>query len=177
VNVRLSAIGCVVAAAVAATSASAAVPPIKPIPVKPIPVSPGGPEMPATTATLSSTKVGAKPVALTVKVHYEMVCGQPGPGRAIVTLPAAADVPGRIDSSAVLVNGKPSPSVSVAGHTVSIAMPLKRPGVTCMVVGPGTLTLTLTRASGLGNPKRPGAYTIRVLRNTTSFRAKVKISA
>jgi hypothetical protein len=171
-NVRLSAIGCVVAAAVAATSASAATPPIKPIPVQPI-----GSNLPPATATLSSAKVGAKPVALTVKLRYEMVCGQPGAGKATVSLPAAADVPGRIASSAVLVDGKPSPSVSVSGHDITIAMPLKRPGVTCMVVGPGTLTLTLTRASGLGNPKRPGFYAIRVLRNTTTFRASVKISA
>jgi hypothetical protein len=140
-------------------------------------VNPGGPNMPAATATLSSAKVGAKPVALTVKVHYEMVCGDPGQGTAVVTLPSAAFVPGRMESSAVLVNGKPAQSVDVSGHDVSIAMPPRRPGVTCMVVGPGTLTLTLTRASGLGNPKKPGAYTIRVRRNTTSFQAKVQISA
>ena len=133
--------------------------------------------MPATTATLSSTRAGARPVALTLKLHYEMVCGQPGAGKAIVSLPADTAVPSRIDSSAVLVDGKPTPSVTVSGHDVSIAMPLRRPGVTCMIVGPGTLTLTLTRAAGLGNPKSAGAYTIRVRRNTQSFQAAVHISA
>lgn len=133
--------------------------------------------MPAASASLSSTRAGARPVALTVKVHYEMVCGQPGPGRVVVTLPKAADVPAKIDSAAVLVNGNPTPSVSVSGHTVSIAMPLKRPGVSCMVVGPGLLTLTLTRAAGIGNPKSAGTYTIRVLRNALSFTTSVSISA
>ncbi|HXR12956.1 MAG TPA: hypothetical protein VN770_11710, partial [Gaiellaceae bacterium] len=146
-------------------------------PIQPVPVNPGGPMQPATTASLSSHKAGAKPVALTVKVHYEMVCGQPGPGKAVLTLPAQADVPAKIDRSAVLVNGTPSPSVTVSGHAVSIAMPLKRPGVTCMVVGPGTLTLTLTRAAGIGNPTAAGTYTIRVRRNTLAFTARVAISA
>jgi hypothetical protein len=133
--------------------------------------------MPAATATVAPATVGAKPVALTVKVHYEMVCGQPGIGTAVVTLPAAAEVPGRIDDTAVLVNGKPAPSVSVAGHDVTITMPRRHPGVTCMVMGPGTLTLTLTRAAGLANPKSAGTYTIRVHRGTRSFQARVHISA
>jgi hypothetical protein len=133
--------------------------------------------MPATTAALSTTKAGAKPVALTVKVHYEMVCGQPGTGKAVVSLPAAAAVPSGIDSSAVLVNGKPAPSVSVAGHDISISMPPRRPGPMCLVVGPGTLTLVLTRAAAIGNPGSAGTYTIRVKRNTHAFSARVHITA
>ena len=132
--------------------------------------------MPATSASLSTTQAGAKPVALTLKLHYEMVCNQPGLGKAIVTLPQASSVPARIDSAAVLVNGKPAPAVSVSGHDVSITMPARR-GVTCMVMGPGTLTLTLTRAAGLGNPAQAGTYTIRARRNTRTFQAKVHISA
>jgi len=133
--------------------------------------------MPATAATLSTTKAGAKPVALTLKLHYEMVCDQPGLGKATVLLPQASSVPARIDRAAVLVNGKPAPAVSVAGHDISITMPAKPSGATCMVMGPGTLTLTLTRAAGLGNPARAGAYTIRVRRNKQSFQANVDISA
>jgi hypothetical protein len=133
--------------------------------------------MPATSASLSTAKAGAKPVALTLKLHYEMVCDQPGLGKAIVSLPTASSVPQRIASAAVLVNGKPAPAVTVSGHDVSITMPARRSGVTCMLVGPGTLTLTLTRAAGLGNPAKAGAYTIRVRRNTRSFRAGVHISA
>lgn len=134
--------------------------------------------MPAASARLSSTKAGARPVALTVKVRYEMICGYPGQGRAIVELPRAAFVPTRMRASAVLVNGESSPSVDVAGHDVSIALPPRPKGVvSCMIVGPGTLTMTLTRTAGLGNPKAPGTYVVRVRRDTTSFRADVAISA
>lgn len=168
-NARVAGVLCSLAAVVSAASASAA--------VQPIPINPGGPNRPATTATLSSTKAGAKPVALTLKVHYEMVCGQPGLGKAVVSLPAAAAVPRAIDGASVLVNGKPSPSVSVSGHDVSIGMPLKRNGVSCMSIGPGTLTLTLTRAAGLGNPATAGTYMIHVHRNKLTFTAHVAITA
>lgn len=166
-NARVAVTGCALAAALSAAAASAATPPI----------DPGGPNIPAPSATLSSAKAGVKPVALTLRVHYEMVCGNPGRGEAIVALPKAAFVPAQIEGSAVLVDGKHSPSVGVSGHAVSIAMPPPRPGVSCMVVGPGTLTLTLTRAAGIGNPKAAGTYTIRVSRDTRSFQTRVKISA
>lgn len=170
VTLRVAGVGSALAAAVFAAAATAANP-------GPIPVDPGGPNMPAASATLSTTRAGAKPVALTLKLHYEMVCNQPGLGKAIVTLPQASFVPAHIDSAAVLVNGKPAPAVTVSGHDVSITMPMKRPGVSCMVMGPGTLTLTLTRAARLGNPARAGTYTIRARRNTRSFQADVHISA
>lgn len=170
-NARVAGVGIALAAATAAATASAAVP------IQPIPINPGGPNRPATTATLSSTKAGAKPVALTLTVHYEMICGQPGLGKAIVSLPEAAAVPRAIDGAAVLVNGRPSPAVSVSGHEVAIAMPLKRHGVSCMSIGPGTLTLLLTRAAGIGNPHAAGTYMIHVRRNTLSFAASVAISA
>jgi len=159
-----------------AVMATAATPPG---PIQPIPVNPGGPNRPAppaATASLSSTRAGAKPVALTVKVHYQMVCGQPGPGTAILTLPAAASVPGTIGSSAVLVNGKPATAVAVSGHDVSITLP-RRKGITCLAIGPGTLTLTLTKSAGLGNPAASGTYAIRVRHNALSFKASVDISA
>lgn len=133
--------------------------------------------MPAASAALSSAKAGARPVALTVKVHYEMVCGYPGRGRAVVTLPKAAFVPSRMSASSVLVNGKPAPSVEVTGHDVAVAMPPRPGGVSCLVVGPGTLTMTLTRAAGLGNPKASGTYVIRIRRDARSFRTSVEISA
>jgi hypothetical protein len=167
VNARVTGVGLLLAAAALAAPATAATPP----------VGPGGPNRPAATASLSTPRAGAKPVALTLKLRYDMICGQPGAGKAVVTLPSASAVPRRIDSSAVLVNGKPSPAVSVSGHDVSIAMPLKRPGVSCMVVGPGTLTLTLTRAAGLGNPARAGTYAIRAHKNAQAFVASVAIAA
>jgi hypothetical protein len=133
--------------------------------------------MPPASASLSTVQAGAKPVALTLKLHYEMVCSQPGLGKAIVLLPKASFVPARIDSAAVLVNGKPAPAVSVSGHDVSITMPTRQSGVTCMIMGPGTLTLVLTRAAGIGNPAQAGTYTIYARRNTRSFQAEVHISA
>jgi hypothetical protein len=163
VNARVAGVVSLLAAVVTAASASAATP-----------ITPDG--MPATTVALSSAKAGARHVVLTVKVHYEMVCGQPGRGTATVSLPAAAVVPQSIASSAVLVNGKQAPSVSVSGHDVSIAMPLPK-GVTCLSYGPGTLTLTLTRDAGIGNPRAPGTYMIRVHRNAQLFSARVEISA
>jgi hypothetical protein len=160
VHLRIAGVGCAFAAALSAATPSAAIP-----------------ALPVTTASLSPATAGAKRVELTVKVHYEMICGQPGRGTAVVTLPAASAVPSTIAAPAVLVNGKQPPSVSVSGHVVTITMPPQRQGVTCMVVGPGTLTLTLTRAAGLANPTSPGTYTIRVRRGTRSFQARVHVSA
>jgi hypothetical protein len=170
VDIRVAGVCSLIVAAATAAAATAANP-------GPAPVNPGGPDMPATSVTLSTARAGAKPVALTLKVHYEMVCNQPGLGKALVQLPQASSVPAHIDSADVLVNGKPAPAVTVSGHDISITMPAKRSGVTCMVMGPGTLTLSLTRAAGLGNPAKAGAYTIRVRRNTQSFQAAVHISA
>jgi hypothetical protein len=137
-----------------------------------VPVGPSGP----ITATLSSSKAGTKPVVLTLRMHFEMVCGQPGPGTAVVILPAAAMVPTSIDASAVLVNGKPTSSVDVSGHDVTIAMPTQK-GISCASIGPGTLTLVLTRAAGVGNPGAAGTYMIRVHRRTLTFEAPVHITA
>ena len=156
--------------------ATAATPPG---PIQPVPVNPGGPNRPAqppASASLSSTKAGAKPVELTLKVHYQMVCGQPGPGTVVVGLPLAMSVPRSIRSSAVLVNGKPALSVAVSGHDVTVTLP-KRKGVTCLVIGPGTLTLTLTRSAGIGNPASKGTYAVHVRHGSSSFTARVAISA
>jgi hypothetical protein len=165
--------GIALLAAATAAAASAANPPP---PIQPIPVNPGGPNRPPATATLSDSSAGAKPVRLVVRVSYPMVCGQPGRGKAIVTLPTEATVPSSIAATAVLVNGKTAPAVSVAGHDISIAMPTHK-GVTCMSIGPGTLTLTLTRLAGIGNPRAAGTYMVKVRRNTLAFAASVKISA
>jgi len=131
---------------------------------------------PSVTATLSSPKAGAKPVALTLRMRLELVCGQPGPGDAVVTLPKAAAVPASIGDGAVLVNGKRATAVSVSGHNVSVALP-RRPGVTCLSITPGTLTLVFTTRAGLGNPQAPGTYTISVRRHALSLETTVEISA
>ena len=179
VNVRVArfaGVGC----ALLLGTATAAVAGTPPRPIQPVPIDPGGPNRPAqppASAVLSSTKAGAKPVELVVKLRYTMVCGQPGAGTAVIALPAAVDVPAAITTSSVLVDGKPAQAVRVSGHDVTVSLPLKRPGVTCMIVGPGTLTLTLTRAAGLGNPAAAGTYTIHVRRNLRTFTTSVDISA
>jgi hypothetical protein len=160
-----------------ATLASAAAAANPPGPTEPIDsTTPSAPAPPPASATLSSTKAGAKPVELTLKVRYDMICGQPGPGTAIVTLPPSVSLPGTIASAALLVNGKPAPKVDVSGHEISVTLP-RRHGITCLVIAPGTLTLTFTKSAGLGNPARGGRYTIRVRHATRSFTAHVDISA
>jgi hypothetical protein len=148
-------------------------PPVQPTP---IPVNPGGPNRANATATLSDSSAGAKPVAVVVRVRYPMVCGQPGKGTAVVTLPTEAVVPRSIEATTVLVNGKAAPAVRVSGHDISIAMPVHK-GISCMSITNGTLTLTLTRQAGIGNPASAGTYTIKVRRNALAFSTSVQISA
>lgn len=111
------------------------------------------------TAVAAPARAGAHPAALTVKLHYEMVCGQPGPGPAVLTLPRAMRVPAVVPASAVLVQGRPAGSVAVSGHVLRVALP-RPPQVTCMSIGPGTLTIVLTRRAGLRNPLLPGSYAV-----------------
>jgi hypothetical protein len=155
------------AAAVAAIVVPAAA--VAAVPVGPTPGS-------SVTATLSSPKAGARPVALTLRMRLQLVCGQPGPGNAVVTLPEAAAVPASIRGGAVLVNGNHATAVSVSGHNVSVALP-RRPGVTCLSIAPGTLTIVFTTRAGLGNPQAPGTYSVRVRRHALSLETTVEISA
>jgi hypothetical protein len=133
---------------------------------------------PAQSATVqvSPARAGAHPVALTLKLGYEMQCGYPGPGPVVVQLPAAELVPARIPRAAVLVDGKGAPGVQVAGHAISVALP-PRPQVMCDVIGPGKLTIVFTRAAGLGNPSSGGSYTVTATRGTTPVRARFSVAA
>jgi hypothetical protein len=91
-----------------------------------------------------------------------------------VRFPAAATVPASIARSAVLVDGKAAPSVSVAGHTVSVALP-PRPQVMCDAIGPGKLTIAFTHAARLGNPTRAGTYAVTATRQASTFVARLAI--
>jgi hypothetical protein len=126
------------------------------------------------TVTVSPSRAGARPAALTVRLSYEMQCGYPGPGPIVVQLPAGERVPATIAPSALLVNGKPAPGVRVAGRTVSIDLPA-RPAIMCDVIGPGTATVVFTRAAGLGNPAGAGSYTVTVTRHGSSAAARLAI--
>jgi hypothetical protein len=131
-------------------------------------------EGPPPTATVSPVRAGARPATLTLKLHYEMVCGNPGRGPLVVTLPHAMRVPARIPRAAVLLQGKLPPRVSVAGHVVTVGVP-PPPAVTCLSITMGTLTTTFTRAALLGNPVRTGAYAVRARIGAHAFTARLAI--
>jgi hypothetical protein len=103
-----------------------------------------------------------------------MQCGYPGPGPINVRFPVAEHVPRAVAATAVLVDGKPAVGVRVSGQTVSVAL-APPPQVMCMVIAPGRLTIGFTRAAGLGNPSRPGSYTVAATRGTTTFSAPFTI--
>lgn len=129
--------------------------------------------LPSATAVASPDRAGAH-AALILRLHYEMICGQPGRGPATVALPAAYGVPGSIAAAAVRVQGKPAPSVTVAGHVVSVGLP-KPPEVTCMSIAPGVLTVAFTPAARLRNPAAAGTYTIRARTPKHAFAARLAI--
>lgn len=70
-------------------------------------------------------------------------------------------MPASIRAGAVLVNGAAPRSVSRAGSVVTLAVH-PTTGITCNVIGPGTITIVFTRAAGLGNPTASGTYRVSV---------------
>ncbi len=130
----------------------------------------------AAAVLLSPQRAGARPVALTLQLSYEMQCGYPGPGPLRLALPLAEHVPAVIAPSAVLVDGKAAPAVRVAENVVTVGLP-QPPQVMCDVIGPGRLTVELTRAAGLGNPARAGSYTLTATREGSPFSARFTIQA
>jgi hypothetical protein len=128
------------------------------------------------TAVAAPATAGARPVALTLKLRYEMQCGRPGPGPLVVSLPAAERVPHMIVRGSVLVDGKAPRTVSVSGHAITIAL-VPAHGITCMVIGPGTLTAVFTRAAGLGNPAAAGSYPIAVRIGARAFTPQLTVTA
>jgi hypothetical protein len=132
-------------------------------------------EAPAPTAVATPARAGAR-AALTLTLHYEMICGRPGRGPLVVTLPAAMRVPRAVSRAAVLLQGKPAPRVSVDGRTMTIAVPPPT-GITCHSITMGTLTTTFTRAAGLANPASPGAYAVRAQIAGHAFTARLAIRA
>jgi hypothetical protein len=133
------------------------------------------PPLDSVTATLSSAHAGARPVVLTLAVRTELQCGRLNGGALVVHLPVQERVPATIAAAAVLVGGKPSGAVAVAGHTLTVSIPRPR-GMMCDVIGPGTVTLVLTRLANLGNPKNAGTYPLVVSRGTDQFKTTLRIS-
>jgi hypothetical protein len=128
------------------------------------------------SADVSATPAlhGARPVALTLRLHYDMQCNYPGPGPVTIRLPAALRVPRRLDHRAVLVDGKPSLGAALAGHVVTVEL-APPPPVLCMVIAPGTLTIRFTAAARLGNPLRAGSYRVAAQRRELAFAATLRI--
>src|SRR5579884_1982644 len=133
-------------------------------------------EGPPPTAAASPARAGAAPIALTLKLHYEMVCGRPGPGPLVVTLPHALRVPVAIARSAVQLQGKEPASVSVAGHVVTIGVPVST-GISCFSITMGTLTTTFAPTARLGAPVRAGTYPVLARIGKHAFTARLSIGS
>jgi hypothetical protein len=133
------------------------------------------PPLNSVTATLSSAHAGARPVALTLAVRTELQCGRLVGGALVVRLPAQERMPATVAASAALIGGKPSGAVAVAGHVLTVSVPRPR-GMMCDAIGPGTVTLVLTRSANLGNPKSAGKYPLTVSRGAQQFKTMLTIS-
>jgi hypothetical protein len=133
------------------------------------------PPLDSVTVTLSSAHAGVRPVVLTLAIRTELQCGRLIGGALVVRLPAQERLPATVAATAVLVGGKASGAVAVAGHTLTISIP--RPHtMMCDVIGPGTVSLVLTRSANLGNPKTAGTYPLVVARGTQQFKTTLRIS-
>jgi hypothetical protein len=123
----------------------------------------------------SSTKPGAKPVALMLGMTFEMQCGNPGKGPLSITLPARMTIPKKIAAGAVTVDGKHAKGVAVHGRrlVISLAQPHF---LTCDVIGSGTVRVVVARSAGLGNPKKAGIYAFRVAIGPVKGTPKLRIA-
>jgi hypothetical protein len=129
---------------------------------------------PAATA-LSSSKAGAKHVVLTISFRTELQCGRLMGSRTLaVTLPAKVKVPATVAPAAVTVGGKAVSSVGVAGRAVTISLPPPR-GMMCDSITTGLTKIVFLPAAGLGNPRAPGTYAVRVVHGADAFAAPLKI--
>jgi len=138
---------------------------------------PGLPGLPrSASVALSSLQAGARPVALTLELDYDMQCGYPGPGPVVIELPAAEHVPSSLEPAQVLVDGRQAASAEISRHAVSVGLS-PPPLVMCDVIGPDRLTIALLRSAGFGNPTRPGSYAITLSRAGTTLAAHFTIRA
>jgi hypothetical protein len=133
--------------------AGAAAPP-KVQPIAPIAIQPVG----SLVAQAVPAQHGVRPAALRLTFRTELQCGRLGGGPIVVVFPAAERMPMSLHAGDVRVNGA-ALDASVTGHVVAIALP-KTTGLTCDVIGPGTLSIVFTKAAGLGNPEAAGTYRV-----------------
>jgi hypothetical protein len=131
--------------------------------------------MPAGKAAVVATpnSAGAKPARLKISVSLELRCAQPGPTAIVVALPRAWRVPKSLVRRAVWIDNAHPIGVTRSHHTLTLQP--KAPTGTCTVMAPGTITVKFTRAAKLGNPRKPGRYTIHTSVGTLTFSARVSI--
>jgi len=115
----------------------------------------------------------AQPAALTLQATFEVQCGHIG--QMTVDLPAAMGVRANIAPGAVLVDGAHPASVRTSGHVVQVTMPPPQ-GVTCDSIGPARITVRLTKAAGLVNPKRAGSYAVSLRIHAATAAGRLKIT-
>jgi hypothetical protein len=115
------------------------------------------------TAVVSDASPGARPVALTIRLHTELQCGRFDATSITVSLPQSMRVPAAVSKTAVTVAGKPATSVATNGTRVLIHTAAPKAGVTCDVIAPGVVAIKFTRLAGLGNPLRAGSYAFGVV--------------
>jgi len=138
----------------------------------PTPVSPET----GASLVLSNSRAGVRPVALTLELRYEMQCGNPGTGSLLVDLPSQMQVPSRFPSGSARLDGKSVALTFAARSELRIPLP-PRPGILCDLIGPGTLTLVVTKQAGIGNPTAAGTYPVVARPASHTFRTTMRITA
>jgi hypothetical protein len=125
------------------------------------------------TVTASPGTARARAIRLELTLRYVMQCDYPGGGPLVVTFPSALKLPRRFAAEAVRLAGKPV-AATVGRRQVAVRVP-PHGGVLCDLMGPGSLTLTFTRAARLANPPRSGSYHFTATHAHRVFRATLAV--
>jgi hypothetical protein len=126
-------------------------------------------------AQSSPSAAGAKHVTLTVAFRTELRCGRLiGTRSLVLTLPAKEIVPATVAPGAITVSGTAAAKVSVAGRVVTIS-PAPPRGLMCDSVRPGMAKVVVTASAGLGNPRAPGTYNVKLAYGSETFAARLAI--
>lgn len=106
--------------------------------------------------------------ALTLKLHYEMTCGQPS-GAVTVRFPARMQL---TSTFAVKLGQVALSNIVVNGSTATFSIPHR--GLTCMSIAPGTATFVFT---GIRNPSKAGSYMLHAEAQNHDFATPVVVRA
>ncbi len=126
------------------------------------------------SAVVVPAKPGAKNVTLTISLRTELRCGRLAGTKALVLTLPRAHVPSAIPASAVLIGGRAAGKLGVAGHTLTIS-PAPPRGVMCDSIRVGVVKIVVLPAAGLGNPRVPGAYILRLTYGPGIFPLPVRL--